>query len=263
MPTHIRNRNYFILAASIVCALLLVFSTVLVRSSSADQSSAAVFQAPETEFTETEQELRDLINQERLAHGGNQLYRSNVLNRAADLKLAHMDDNGYWAHIAPDGTEAWTFITNEGLTYVSSAENLARNYSTLGGVIQGWLDSPDHRTAMLSASYTDVGVSVANTSRGFTAVALFARPAFASGGSVSDSRGEVAASRSDIVLQTNFATADTTQTSNIFGGLAACLLIVSGIFLIRKHQSQHQLSPLAASVAINSASIIWWMSLLS
>ncbi len=67
---------------------------------------------------------------------------------------------GYWAHVAPDGTEPWDFFKAVGYKYRYAGENLARDFNSASGAVEGWMASPSHRENMLSPKYKEIGVAV-------------------------------------------------------------------------------------------------------
>lgn len=101
-------------------------------------------------------------NAERSAAGVAPLAINSQLNAAAAAKAAHMIEHDYWAHVAPDGTQPWSFVTAEGYGYLSAGENLAYNFQTSTAVIEGWMNSQGHRENMLSAGFTEVGFGAKN-----------------------------------------------------------------------------------------------------
>lgn len=103
-----------------------------------------------------------LSNQERTNNGLTGLNLSGALNSAALAKANDMIAKNYWAHVAPDGTTPWAFISGSGYQYTVAGENLAKNFSFSGGVVAGWMGSATHRANILSSSYQDVGYAVVN-----------------------------------------------------------------------------------------------------
>lgn len=103
-----------------------------------------------------------ITNQERANNGVGALTLDSQLNSAAAAKASHMIANNYWAHVAPDGTTPWSFIYSAGYNYSAAGENLAKNFNTSAGVVNGWMNSPTHRTNMLSGSFSNVGFAVVN-----------------------------------------------------------------------------------------------------
>lgn len=107
-------------------------------------------------------DLHSISNGERTSRGVNGLNLNSKLNQAAANKAAHMFANNYWAHNAPDGTTPWSFMTAAGYSYYTAGENLAKNFSTSAGVVNGWMDSPGHKANVLNSAFKDVGYAVMN-----------------------------------------------------------------------------------------------------
>lgn len=107
-------------------------------------------------------EVIALSNQQRAANGLAALRTNSQLNQAATAKAQHMFANDYWAHFAPDGTPPWYFITASGYSYSTAGENLAKDFNTSAGVVNGWMASSGHRANILNTSFQDTGVAVVN-----------------------------------------------------------------------------------------------------
>ncbi|MDO8488416.1 MAG: CAP domain-containing protein [bacterium] len=105
-------------------------------------------------------EIVRLTNSRRQEKGLNTLQMNGELSAAASSKAADMVARGYWAHVSPNGTQPWYFITNAGYQYRYAGENLARDFSDAGSIVQAWMDSPTHRDNLLSSRYKDIGVAV-------------------------------------------------------------------------------------------------------
>jgi hypothetical protein len=106
------------------------------------------------------EKIIELTNTERAKSGLAPLHLDNTLSQAALSKAGYMFANNYWAHVAPDGTQPWTFITNAGYQYLHAGENLARDFTNPESVITAWMNSPSHRDNLLSSKYQDIGVAV-------------------------------------------------------------------------------------------------------
>lgn len=121
-----------------------------------------------------------ISNQQRANNGLSALKTNSKLMQAAQAKAQHMFANNYWAHYAPDGTSPWYFITAAGYSYSTAGENLAKDFDTSAGVVNGWMNSSGHRANILSTAFCDTGVAVVNgTLQGSTTtlvVAMYAKP---------------------------------------------------------------------------------------
>lgn len=107
-------------------------------------------------------DLLAATNQERLANGLPALTLDSRLNNAASMKADNMFAENYWAHVSPSGIQPWYWFSQAGYTYTYAGENLAKDFDTSAGVVQGWMNSAGHRANILSANYKHVGFSVKN-----------------------------------------------------------------------------------------------------
>lgn len=129
----------------------------------------------------TDNGLLASTNEERAKAGLPALKISNRLSQAANQKAKDIIANQYWDHVSPDGVEPWDWVQQTGYSYEVAGENLAKNFTTAGGVVSGWMNSTSHRENMLNPSYTEVGFANVNGElHGRPAtitVALYAKPA--------------------------------------------------------------------------------------
>lgn len=107
-------------------------------------------------------QLLSLTNQKRLEAGLSPLNLNAVLAQAAIGKANDMFAKGYWAHNSPDGKTPWDFINGVGYIYTVAGENLAKNFSNSGGIVDAWMNSPTHRDNILRDQYQDIGFAVVN-----------------------------------------------------------------------------------------------------
>lgn len=111
--------------------------------------------------TVSDVELVAAMNRERAAFGLPPLKLNPRLCLAAQDRVAHMFDQRYFAHVAPDGTQPFTWVARRGYAYRSVGENLAVGYTTAGRVVDGWMGSPGHRQNILRSAFDEIGVAVA------------------------------------------------------------------------------------------------------
>lgn len=105
-------------------------------------------------------QIVSLTNQKRSEIGVGSLTYSDTLSEAARQKGEDMLRQGYWAHVAPDGTEPWDFFANVGYAYRYAGENLARDFSNPTSAVEAWMASTSHRENLLSDRYKEIGVAV-------------------------------------------------------------------------------------------------------
>lgn len=105
-------------------------------------------------------EVIRLINEQRAGQGLGPLVENGVLSQAALAKGTDMLNKDYWAHVSPEGTEPWAFLTTVGYTYRFAGENLARDFSNPTSAVDAWMASPSHKENIMSAKYKETGVAV-------------------------------------------------------------------------------------------------------
>lgn len=128
----------------------------------------------------TVSDLLTYTNQKRAEKGLSALRLNSELSEAAKQKAYDMFENDYWAHVSPTGVEPWDFILGQGYDYIYAGENLAKNFSTSKQVVEGWYNSPTHKSNLLGANYDEIGFAVVNgTLNGYETtlvVQMFGRP---------------------------------------------------------------------------------------
>lgn len=105
-------------------------------------------------------EVIRLTNEKRAQAGLSLLTLNGTLSNAALSKGNDMITKDYWAHVAPDGTQPWSFITNVGYKYRYAGENLARDFSNASSAVDAWMNSPTHRENILNPKYKEIGIGV-------------------------------------------------------------------------------------------------------
>ncbi len=111
-----------------------------------------------------EQQVIDLVNQERASRGLNPMKRSQGLTNAARFQAADMSQDNYFSHDTMDRVGEklvkmcgpWERIAN----YYSGAngENAAAGYSSPQDVMNAWMNSKGHRANILNPDTRSIGV---------------------------------------------------------------------------------------------------------
>lgn len=108
-----------------------------------------------------EQEVLDLINEERAANGLGPLVATQTLDTAAEwmaVDLSTIDGLNHTDTLnrgLRDRLNAFDYPSNSTIR-----ENIAAGYTTPAAVVQGWIDSPGHYTNILADEATAVGVAL-------------------------------------------------------------------------------------------------------
>ena len=120
-------------------------------------------------------------NVQRKLHGMVALSVNEQLTKSAELKVADMFAQQYFAHESPTGDGPGDLADAVGYEYIMVGENLALgNYEDDTALVEAWMNSPGHRENILNTRYTEIGVAVGRgTYDGHTvwlAVQEFGRP---------------------------------------------------------------------------------------
>lgn len=105
-----------------------------------------------------EEEVVQLVNQERAKYGLKPLTSNWELARVARYKSQDMLNKNYFDHNSPTYGTPFQMIKNFGITYKTAGENIAAGQTTPQAVVTAWMNSEGHRKNILSSSYTQIGV---------------------------------------------------------------------------------------------------------
>ncbi|NJD03303.1 MAG: SafA/ExsA family spore coat assembly protein [Ruminiclostridium sp.] len=113
-----------------------------------------------------EDEVIRLVNVERSRQGLQTLAKNWELCRVARYKSADMANKGYFSHTSPTYGSPFKMMETFGIRFSSAGENIAYGQRSPQEVMNGWMNSPGHRSNILSPSYTQIGVGLARNSSG-------------------------------------------------------------------------------------------------
>ena len=145
-------------ARTLTTALLLLAMVVAALSAAVPQAQAAG-----ARLDRAERALLREVNQTRRAHGLHRLRGDRRLQRSADYHCWDMLNANFFAHASSNGTpfearvERYTQKRRlgENLAYVPSQD--ARHAAV--SVVQMWMNSPGHRAALLSPTFSRIGIA--------------------------------------------------------------------------------------------------------
>ncbi|MCG9968968.1 CAP domain-containing protein [Pelotomaculum terephthalicicum JT] len=106
-----------------------------------------------------EQQMLDLVNQERSKAGLQPLQMDPALVKLARMKAQDMIDKNYFSHTSPTYGSPFDMMKSAGVQYRYAGENLA-GASTVGSAHTNLMNSSGHRANILNANYTKVGIGV-------------------------------------------------------------------------------------------------------
>jgi len=115
-----------------------------------------------TDKSDFEQQVLDLVNQERAKTGLSSLSRSEELSNVAMVKAQDMYNNNYFDHNSPTHGSPFDMMKEFGITYNTAGENIAKGQTTPTQVMKEWMNSPGHKANILNNSYTHIGIAYYN-----------------------------------------------------------------------------------------------------
>lgn len=161
------NSRFALLACGIFVAFLSAVLFFFIPPSATAQT-----QVPPR--NESERELFELLNRERVANHLPQLAWDDALFKAARKHALLMLDLNIFEHQLPGEPGLEERITNAGARFTYIAENIALGKDS-ASIHNGWMDSPGHRANILSPRATAVGIAVVRGTDGLFAVQDFSR----------------------------------------------------------------------------------------
>jgi uncharacterized protein YkwD len=87
----------------------------------------------------------------------NALVWNDALQLAAENHARDMYLNGYFSHLSQEGTPPIRRANEVGYEGEYVGENIARNYTRIKDVVQGWKESESHCRTMMDTLYNEMG----------------------------------------------------------------------------------------------------------
>ena len=113
-------------------------------------------------LSKDEQEVFNLINQQRVNNGLASLKINEEVQRVAKIKAQDMVANNYFSHNSPTYGSPFDMLKSFKISYKSAGENIAGNSSNQGAVT-AWMNSPGHKANILNSSYGYTGIGVVSS----------------------------------------------------------------------------------------------------
>jgi uncharacterized YkwD family protein len=110
-------------------------------------------------LTQEEQQMLNLVNQERQKNGLSPLKANMQLVKMARAKAKDMIDNNYFSHQSPTYGSPFDMMKTFGITYQTAGENIAGN-QTVSAAHTALMNSAGHRANILNGSFTQVGIGI-------------------------------------------------------------------------------------------------------
>ena len=110
----------------------------------------------DTENADFVRQVVDLVNRERAKAGLSPVTADTSIQAAAQVRAREIEKS--FSHTRPDGSSFSTALTQQGVTYRGSGENIAWGQKTPEQVMNGWMNSEGHRANILNKNFTKIGV---------------------------------------------------------------------------------------------------------
>jgi len=117
-----------------------------------------------TTLSADEQEIFNLINQQRINNGLKALTIDYEVQRVAKIKAQEMVDRNYFSHTSPTYGSPFDMLNSFKVSYSTAGENLAGN-SNNSAAVTAWMNSSGHKANILNSSFTHTGIGVVNSSK--------------------------------------------------------------------------------------------------
>lgn len=116
--------------------------------------------------TATMAQAQSQLNALRKANGLRPLGVSAKLTKAAEGHACAMATQGFFAHVAPNGSNLTSRVRAVRYKFCFGAENLAQGQKTMPVVMDAWMKSTGHRKNILSNKADEFGLAVASSPTG-------------------------------------------------------------------------------------------------
>ena len=129
----------------------------------------------ENEYVAEEQQMLDLINEERALYDLEPLRFNAILNDVASEHSKEMIEKDYFSHYSYDGTTFSERMENAGYDILYAGENIAMRYPPdLIAAHEGLMNSPGHRANILNPNYNEIGIGIwVGEYSGYSNVAMY------------------------------------------------------------------------------------------
>lgn len=148
-----------IISVITMCTLITgtVFSVNAVDKSDIGQE-ADTSSYSNADLFEYAEEVAVLVNKERKANGLKPLRLSPQLSEAALVRAKEIPIS--FSHTRPDGSNCFTAISEQNISYKTAAENIAYGQKNPDSVMNAWMNSSGHRSNILNKNVDYIGVGV-------------------------------------------------------------------------------------------------------
>ena len=119
-------------------------------------------QTLQNNMNQDEQEIFNLINQQRMQNGVQSLKVDKEVQRVARIKAEDMVANNYFSHTSPTYGSPFDMLRSFKITYKTAGENIAANSSN-DNAVTSWMNSSGHKANILNSNFNYTGIGVVSS----------------------------------------------------------------------------------------------------
>lgn len=119
-------------------------------------------QTLQNNMNQDEQEVFNLINQQRMQNGVQSLKVDKEVQRVARIKAEDMVANNYFSHTSPTYGSPFDMLRSFKITYKTAGENIAANSSN-DNAVTSWMNSSGHKANILNSNFNYTGIGVVSS----------------------------------------------------------------------------------------------------
>ncbi|WP_026907614.1 CAP domain-containing protein [Paucisalibacillus globulus] len=112
--------------------------------------------------TTFEEQVAQLVNQERSKNGLSPLLHRADISSVAEKKAMDMINSNYFSHTSPNYGSPFDMMKTFGINYRTAGENIAKGQKSPQEVMNAWMNSSGHRANILNANFDSIGVGYYN-----------------------------------------------------------------------------------------------------
>jgi len=170
--------NWYVVATNnnlVGCIRKDLLSISIISSSVKPSTQKPAASTSESNMSENEKVIFNLINNARVKAGISKLTTDDNVFKVARLKAQDMVKGSYFSHTSPTYGGPFQMLKTYGISYKVAGENIAGNPS-LEAAVNAWLNSETHKQNILSNSYNYIGIGVEKSETyGYIITAMFIR----------------------------------------------------------------------------------------
>lgn len=132
------------------------------KTNTGTNTNTGTTQTTTSNLSADEQEVFNLINNQRTQNGLSALKFDSEVQKVARIKAQDMVNNNYFSHTSPTYGSPFDMLKSYKVSYNTAGENIAGNSSN-SGAVNAWMNSSGHRANILNKSFNYTGIGVVNS----------------------------------------------------------------------------------------------------